>query len=617
MVILLHAAAGGAAYTLAFFLRFDSLAIPVRYQDLWQKTIVVAILIKMVTFTYFRLHRGVWRYASMNDLVQLVKAVTLGTLFLIVAVLFLHGHHFPRSIFINDWLLTLCFYGGLRFLRRFYHENLMTWLKHEKGRPTLIIGAGDTGELAIRGLRKEFGQNYRVIGFVDDNPGKHGSRIHDIPVLGALNAVPQLIRAHKISDIVIAINDPPKRELRAMVDACSSLAVSFHIMPTFQDLVSGRLVHQDIRNVQVEDLLGRDPIDLRREPVQHDISGKRVLITGAGGSIGSELARQVAAFAPEQLVLLDFSENALFEIDQELHVIHPLLSLVPVIADMKLADAVEDVFSSYRPQLVYHAAAYKHVPLMERFPVECVANNVFGTNIIAQAASRHKTEKLVLISTDKAVRPCSVMGASKRLAELLVTSRLSTHTCFIAVRFGNVLGSSGSVVPTFRRQIARGGPITVTHPEITRYFITIPEAVELVLHAGTIGKGGEVFVLDMGEPVKIVDLARNMIELSGLKVGEDIRIEFTGLRPGEKLHEELVACGEEVSPTTVPKLMVYNPSQERNWSVADLETELEPLATAIAAGDQEATQRILWQIIRRHDPDTPLATAHVAGVSCD
>ncbi len=577
--------------------------------NFWLNTLWLVFLIRMLTVFYFRLHKGVWRYAGMNDLLLIIKAVTLGTIALIAAIIIFHGREFPRAIFLNDWLLTMAFFGGLRFSRRLYSEFMYPMAKNigSGERRTLIVGADNTGEMAVRALLNDFQGQFYVVGFVDDDPGKQGARIHDIPVLGTLDQTGQLAVDLEVTDVVFAIPNPQKKVMRQIVDACSQLDIRFLIMPTFNDMISGKLVRQEIRSVDVEDLLGRDPITLDQEPVQRYLHCKRVMVTGAGGSIGAELARQVAAHRPDQLMLLEFAENSLFEIHQELRSLYPDLTIVPLIGDIKNEPTVDRFFAQYRPQVVYHAAAYKHVPLMETYPAECVLNNVIGTAHLTAAAVKYEIEGFIMISTDKAVRPTSIMGASKRVAELLVASRQNHgKTKFTSVRFGNVLGSSGSVVPTFRKQIARGGPLTVTHPEITRYFITIPEAVELVLQAGVAGKGGEVFVLDMGEPVKIVDLARNMIELSGLRENEDIKIVFTGLRPGEKMYEELIACGEEVSPTDVPKVMVHNPSSSENLDRPMIDREIEELRAGAYERNEEKTVELLWRIVKNHDsPDCP------------
>ncbi|MFW6413955.1 MAG: polysaccharide biosynthesis protein, partial [Verrucomicrobiota bacterium] len=586
IIFAVHAFLGALAYTSAFLLRFDSFAgwLDTQYYKFWLNTLPLAIGLKLVAIWYFRLYAGLWRYAGINDLIRLLKAVVGSSVALIITVLIFYGHGLPRSVFVIDFLLTLALFGGLRFTHRFYRESLRTRPgNNDTTHRVLILGAGDTGEMAVRTLSKDFGSDYCIVGFLDDDPTKHKLRIHDIPVLGPLSEAMDKINDLGVTDVVFAIPDPPKSILRTIVNSCSAANINFHIMPTFHDVVSGRLVREGIRNVEVEDLLGRDPIHLNHEAVENDLAGKTVLITGGGGSIGSELARQVAAYNPRQLVLLDVSENTLYGIDRELSSAYKDLNLHSLIGDIKHPDVIHTVFEEYRPDIVYHAAAFKHVPFMEQHPDEAVLNNVFGTLYLAEAAVAAGIEKFVMISTDKAVRPSSIMGATKRCAELIMSAFNSEKTKFLSVRFGNVLGSNGSVVPLFRQQIGRGGPVTVTHPEISRYFITISEAVELVLHAGNIGKGGEVFVLEMGQPVKIVDLAKSMIELSGLEVDKDIAIEFTGLRPGEKLHEELIAYEEEVTPTSVPKILAHCTNGKEKETKNTLYTKLATLKEAAYA----------------------------------
>lgn len=606
IIFAVHALLAATAYTASFLLRFDSFDgwLDSPYYKFWLQSLPAAIFFKLAAIWYFRLYTGLWRYTGINDLIRLLKAVTGSSVALIIAVLIFYGPGLPRSVFVIDFLLTLALFGGLRFAHRFYRESLRTrpganGSKHR----VLILGAGDTGEMAVRTLTKDFGNDYCIVGFLDDNPSKHKLRIHDIPVLGSLSETMEKVNDFSVTDVVFAIPDPPKSVLRHIVNSCSTADINFQIMPTFHDVVSGRIIMQGIRHIEVEDLLGRDPIHLDHEAVQDDLSGKTVLITGGGGSIGSELARQVAAYNPGKLVLLDISENTLYGIDRELTSAYKGLTLYSLIGDIKHPDVVHNVFEQYKPDIVYHAAAFKHVPFMEKHPDEAVLNNVFGTLYLAEAANSAGVEKFVMISTDKAVRPSSIMGATKRCAELIMSAFNSEKTQFLSVRFGNVLGSNGSVVPLFRKQIASGGPVTVTHPEISRYFITISEAVELVLHAGNIGKGGEVFVLEMGQPVKIVDLAKSMIELSGLEVDKDITIEYTGLRPGEKLHEELVAYEEEVVPTSVPKILAHYAGAKEQETKNKLYTKLATLKDAAYGRKTGQVRRLVWEFISEHDLD--------------
>ena len=601
LVLLVHAGLGALSWTLAFVIRFDGWP-DADFHRLWLFALPIAVLVKSVAVSHFRLTSGLWRYVSINDLVRLLQAVTMSSLVITALVIFVHGQPYSRGVLAVDYILTMALFGGVRFAGRLYREMVRPSLRPEAGRRTLIIGAGDTGDMALRSLTHNFAGVYNPVAFLDDDPMKLRTRIHDVPIVGAVNEAPDWVGKLEINDVVIAIPNVGKGFIRSVVEGCAAHNVNFHIMPTFREFDTGEVVVDELREVRVEDLLGREPVDLDRGIVEEELRGRCVMVTGAGGSIGSELVRQIAQFEPGHLVLVDVAESALFDIAQETRWSREALPLSSAVADIRDPRAVETVFERFRPQRVYHAAAYKHVPLMEEHPDEAVLNNIAGTMNLVRAAQKHEVERFVMISTDKAVRPTSVMGATKRCAEILVAAQSGQPTKFTTVRFGNVLGSNGSVVPTFRRQIQAGGPVTVTHPEITRYFMTIPEAVELVLQAGTLGTGGEVFVLEMGEPIKIVDLARNMIELSGLEVDKDIEIEFTGLRPGEKLYEELVAHGEDVSPTSIPSVMVHN-GGKADLNRDDYVATLESLCAAAAERDRETTKRLLWELVRRNDPD--------------
>ena len=554
----------------------------------------------------FKLHKGMWRYAGVSDLVQVFKVATFGTLGILACVVFTHpASGFPRSIYLLDWNATILLFGGIRFASRLLREAVRATpaTDAEEGTSTVIVGAGDTGETVLRSLLRDPRQQHRIAGFLDDDPAKQHSTLSGLPVLGTLDDAPRVIAERSIEKVIIATPAASKRVLRRLVDSCASQRkVHFQIAPAIVDLVSGKFSLDRVRDVRVEDLLGRDPVHLDPAPVKAGLAGKSVLITGAGGSIGSELARQIASYGPACLVLLDIGETPLFEIDRELRERFPGTLIVPVFCDIKSPEQLKDIFAEYKPDIVYHAAAYKHVPLMESHPAKAVLNNVFGTGNLAEAAIRGGVKRFVMISTDKAVDPKSVMGATKRCAELLLQSLNGRGTEFMAVRFGNVLGSNGSVVPIFKKQIEKGGPITVTHPDVTRYFMTIPEAVELVLHAGSIGRGGELFMLEMGEPVKIVDLAKNMIELSGMIVGEDIEIRFSGLRPGEKLHEELAYQHEDVAPTAVPKLLRHRNTQTVPGAFPD---RVMRLREAAEERNEAAIRECLWQAIALDKASSP------------
>jgi FlaA1/EpsC-like NDP-sugar epimerase len=436
---------------------------------------------------------------------------------------------------------------------------------------------------------------YDVVGIIDDNVGTLGHRIHGVEVIGRTHQLPEICVHQQIDELLIAMPEASGRELRQLINLCEGASLRFRTVPAMSALIEGRVQVSQLRAVDIEDLLGRDPVKLDIEAIERELTGRRIVVTGAGGSIGSEMCRQIARFKPERLILLEQAENSLFEIHRELMAVHPELDLRPVVADIADTARVKKVFTQHRPSLVVHAAAHKHVPMMEWNPGEAVKNNIFGTRSVALAADACSVEKMVMISTDKAVNPTSVMGCSKRAAEMFVQEfGKRSRVQFVTVRFGNVLGSSGSVIPIFRQQIARGGPVTVTHPEMTRYFMTIPEAAQLVLQAGAMGRGGEAYVLDMGDPVKIVDLAQNMITLSGLRVGEDIEIVFTGTRPGEKLYEELLIDGEHVSPTSHPKIGIWQ-SRPENWE--RLVAQLEHLKTVVDDATPEEIRRLLGDIV--------------------
>ncbi|MCP4249116.1 MAG: polysaccharide biosynthesis protein, partial [bacterium] len=470
---------------------------------------------------------------------------------------------FRQSVFLLDPAATIVFVSLARVAVRFYYEELYP-MPYERRTRVLIVGAGDSGEALLREIQRRPSSAYEVVGFVDDQGTSH-PEIHHVKVLGRTEDIAAICKREAIEEILIALPRATPRDLRRVVERCQGTHVRFRTIPPAIDLIEGRVQVSQIRAVAIEDLLGRDPVELDTEGLGRILKGKRIAITGAGGSIGSEMCRQIARFGPERVILVEQAENNLFEIDRELRRTYPDLDIVPCVADICDRTRLRAILARERPAVLFHAAAHKHVPMMEINPGEAVKNNVMGSRTVADAAVEAKVAKMVMISTDKAVNPTSIMGCSKRVAELYVQQldgRCDTQ--FVTVRFGNVLGSSGSVIPIFRQQIARGGPVTVTHPEMTRYFMTIPEAAQLVLQAGTMGCGGEIYVLDMGEPVRIVDLAQDMITLSGLRPGLDIEISYTGVRPGEKLYEELSIEGEDVSPTQHPKIGIWK-NRPEDW----------------------------------------------------
>ncbi|MEN6307329.1 MAG: nucleoside-diphosphate sugar epimerase/dehydratase [Anaerohalosphaeraceae bacterium] len=462
-----------------------------------------------------------------------------------------------EGVIMLDLFTTIMLLSAIRMVVRLYHEEFFTETRGT-ARRFLIVGAGNAGEALLREMMRRKDAQYEVVGFVDDDPNKQGSEIHGISVLGSVDKLPMICRKEAVDEIAIAIPSANRKQLRRVVQVCQGTKIRFSTVPSLTDIASGKFRVSQMRDVEINDLLGRDVIQLDMEQIRAFLANKVILVTGAGGSIGSEMCRQVCGFGPKKLLLLEQAENPLFFIERELQQSFGKVPLIPVIADITDRIRIEQFFAEYRPQVVIHAAAHKHVPLMEQNPGEAIKNNVIGTRTIADAADKFGAECFVMISTDKAVNPTSIMGSSKRVAEMYIQDLNKTSkTHFVTVRFGNVLGSNGSVVPIFKQQIAAGGPVTVTHPEMRRYFMTIPEASQLVLQAAAMGEGGEIFVLDMGEPVKIVDLAREIITLSGFRPGEDIEIEFSGLRPGEKLFEELSIEGENMLPTNHPKIAVW------------------------------------------------------------
>jgi FlaA1/EpsC-like NDP-sugar epimerase len=559
------------AYYLAYVLRFDD-GIPRRYENLLADTIWIVVPIQVAIFAAFGLYSKLWRFVDQKDFESILKATVVSTAGLIV-VLFLFSigrHDPPRSVIALDFLLALVFVCGARFAVRWAFERPARGAMLERaGHEVLIVGAGNGGQQVAAELRRNPGLRSAPVGFVDDDPRKQGMRVAGHKVLGTTDQLPRVLDAVKPDEVIIAIPSAPGILRQRVVTACRERAIPVRMLPTTFELLSGGVnLMRQVREVQVEDVLGREPVRVEIDRVGAYLSGRVVLVTGAGGSIGAELCRQIARVAPKQLVLVDNSENALFEIRRELEEERHFGRAAPVLADCKDATRVAEVFEEYSPSVVFHAAAYKHVPLMEENPVEAVRNNAVATRIVAAAAGEAGVERFVLVSTDKAVSPATVMGASKALAEWAVEAAQNRWkgTRYASVRFGNVLGSSGSVVPIFRRQIAKGGPVTVTDPRMTRYFMTIPEAVQLIIRSGELATGGEVFVLEMGDPVKIVDLAANMIRLAGYEPDVDIAIEVVGRRPGEKVHEELFNPGERPQPTPAEKIVyAIQPPLDPEW----------------------------------------------------
>ncbi|MCU0641472.1 MAG: polysaccharide biosynthesis protein [Candidatus Margulisbacteria bacterium] len=524
---------------------------------------MLSIAFRIGTFRNFGLYHWAWQYMSVREVVALIKAVLLSTAFLALTVVAFGNRDFPLAVFVVEGLICFAFIGGVRLAIRYWKDAHSLLSRTGEEQRVLIVGAGDAGEMILREIQKNPKFKYHPVGFVDNNPNKKGLFIHHLPVLGDCESIPAIVEANGVDEVIIAIPTATRKQIRRVVELCEQSKAKFKIVPGIFELIDGTVHVNQIRNVEIEDLLGRDPIKLDMESISSYLTNSCVMVTGAGGSIGSELCRQVAIYNPAKLVLIGKGENSIFDIENELKGRYPFLDLSVHIADVRDLDRMTNVFEAVKPDVIFHAAAHKHVMLMERDPEEAILNNVVGTRNLVDLADRYQAKEFVMISTDKAVNPSSVMGATKRLAEMIVQAKAQsgTKTKFVSVRFGNVLGSRGSVVPIFKRQIAAGDPVTVTHPEAKRYFMTIPEAVQLVIQAGALGNGGEIFILDMGEPVKIVDLARDLIRLSGFEEGTDIEIKFIGLKPGEKLFEEILTSEEGSSATKHEKIFV-SPSLE-------------------------------------------------------
>ena len=573
------------------------------------RSLPLALAIKLAVFGRFGLYRSSPRYVGFHDILQLIRASYVSTFIFVVAFFIIEwmadtpGQFFggfPQLVFIFDLVATVALACGAQVAVRFYHEEYLP-LRGTGISRLLIVGAGNAGETVLRTVERMGVITYDVVGFLDDDPKKQRIRIHGVEVLGPTTQIREICERYKVDEVLMAMPSAPQRTVRAIVERCHGTPVHFRTVPALEDLIAGRVQVSQIRDVDIEDLLGRASVTLDTEGIARYIRGKVVMVTGAGGSIGAEMCRQIARFEPQRLVLVEQSENNLFTIEQELARANPAVPLDADVADICDAARIDQLFATRKPAAVFHAAAHKHVPMMERNVGEAIKNNVGGTRTLADAAVRWGVEKFVMISTDKAVNPTSVMGCTKRAAELYVQQLAGRgDTQFVTVRFGNVLGSSGSVVPIFKAQITRGGPVTVTHPEMMRYFMTIPEAAQLVLQAGAMGAGGEIFLLDMGEPVKIVDLARDLITLSGLRPDEDIEIVFTGIRPGEKLFEELSVSGENMGKTSHEKIGVW---QKRPEDAEATRRGIEELLAMADEASPDTLRERLRSLVPEYEPN--------------
>ncbi len=584
--------------TFAYLVRFDG-HIPEPHLSSFWVLLGASLAIKPLVFVVSGFYRRLWRYASIEDLTSIVRSVAIASILsCFVFLVFMHFQGYSRSVLLLDWIFLNVLIFARSLAWRILQERRGKAFSAQ-GKSVLIIGAGEAGRRLLQECRTNQDLGYNVVGFLDDDPAKIKARIQGVSVLGPITSLGKQLSAYPVEKVILAMPSTNLGILREITQECSMHGVKVQTLPPMKEILSGVLSRQ-VRDVQLEDLLGRKPAILNKSQIQKYLAGKRVLVTGAGGSIGSELCRQVAQFEPESLVLFDNAESPLFKIEQELSSSFPELHHRAIIGDVRSRSRVEAIFDETLPEVVFHAAAYKHVPMMEHNPAEAANNNVFGTRTLARAAITFGVQNFVLVSTDKAVNPTNVMGATKRAAEIYVQSLArESKTSFVTVRFGNVLGSNGSVIPTFKEQIAKGGPVTVTHPEITRFFMTIPEASQLVLQAGSMGRGGEIFLLDMGEPVKIVKLAEDLIRLSGLRPHEDIKIEYSGLRPGEKLYEELLLAGEGVYATTHEKICV---AKAGKYDSDVLSRQFEDLFIAAKAAELQKVVEVLQQIVPEFTP---------------
>ncbi len=603
---------------LAYLIRFD-FHLPQPHAILLYRILPFVLVIKICCFYFFDLYRGMWRYTSIADLLNIIKASSVSSLLIVCIILFTHTRFigFPRSAFLMDWCFTILLISAYRLGIRLYFERIsiekkpvmqtrqlftLFFKKMSDAKKLLIIGAGDGGEKIYREIQNNARLQYAVVGFLDDDLTKVGRKIHGIPVLSQIADIKVIAKKINADEALIAIPSATSSQMRKILALCRESGIKFKTIPGMGELINGEVTINTIRDVDYRDLLGREMIKLDEDKIGSYLKAARVMVTGAGGSIGSELCRQICRFKPECVVLFERAESPLFEINHELKQDFGDIQIVPVLADAQDKGQLEKAFIAYQPQTVFHAAAYKHVPMLEIQPWKAVDNNILGTANLIEFTNKFNVERFVFVSTDKAVRPANVMGASKRIAEMLIQSQNGcgiSPTKYMTVRFGNVVGSVGSVVPLFKKQIQKGGPVTVTHPDVTRFFMTIPEACQLILQAGAMGKGGEIFLLDMGTSIKIVDMARDLIRLSGFEPEEDIKIEYIGLRPGEKLYEELIIDGEDVIPTSHEKIMVL---KGMDCNLQLLNGEIDKLMQI--ARDQEA-QKIkekLKEIIPEYGP---------------
>jgi FlaA1/EpsC-like NDP-sugar epimerase len=596
------------SYFCAYLIRFEW-AVPDGQKAKFFQTVWWILMLKISCFVGFDMYKGMWRYYSLHDLFNMVKACVFAFVVTAIMVLGLHRFEgFSRSVFVIDLLICMLCVGGFRLSVRIVLAH------HHKGWPPFVIrrhnhrlknmvvvGAGDAGEKLLREMKENANLDYDVVGIVDDNPHKLKQTLHGVPVLGSLQELEGIVHEYRVHEITIAVPSASARQMRRMVGFCKSTGVPFKTLPGLGELIEGRVKASAVREVCYEDLLGREAVDLNLEQIGSYITSKRVMVTGGGGSIGSELCRQIARYKPAQLIIMERNESGLYELELELKRQNPRLETVAALGTIQNHGIMERIFDCYQPQTVFHAAAYKHVPMMEHHPWEAIFNNVVGSRVVIHLCATKGVERCVVVSTDKAVRPTNVMGATKRLVEQITECYATKSKCrFMAVRFGNVLGSAGSVLPLFKAQIEAGGPVTVTDPEVTRYFMTIPEACSLILQAGGIGKGNEIFILKMGTPVNIDSMARDMITLSGFEPDKEIEIEYTGLRDGEKLYEELITAGEDIQPTGHSDIMVLKPGT--CLPVETIEAQIKELVELALQRDDQGIKMTLSAVVPEYQP---------------
>ncbi|AWZ49124.1 polysaccharide biosynthesis protein [Hathewaya limosa] len=579
---------------LAILLRFDFGAISDfnKYIVFFKLSILPVIVITIFFNKVFNLYNSIWKYASVEELISIIYSVSISNIFFIIYSYFINYklfesnyYRFPFTVHIIFWILSIVSLGGTRFVYRIIEDKKAQKLNKKARKNLIIIGAGDAAALIIKEIGRNTELNYKIIGLIDDDRDKVGKRINSIPVLGGRNDILSITRKKHIDEIIFAIPSVDASTKSEIISICKETKCRLRTLPSMDEVIDGKFNMSKIRDVNIEDLLGREEIKLDNSNISNFIKDKVVLVTGGGGSIGSELCRQIVKFSPSKLLILDIYENNVYDVQMELNYTYPNLKKEVIIASIRDKKRLEEIFEEYKPAVVFHAAAHKHVPLMEDNPAEAIKNNIVGTHNLIKCADKYNVKKFVQISTDKAVNPTNVMGATKRFCEIMIQAYDKvSKTEFVAVRFGNVLGSNGSVIPLFKKQIAHGGPVTVTHPEINRFFMTIPEAAQLVIQAAAMAQGGEIFVLDMGTPVKIADLAKDLIELSGFRPNEDIKIEYTGLRPGEKLYEELLMDKKALNSTKHRKIFVEKPMEH---DLEFVEKSIEEFRNAFYYSDEE------------------------------